>query len=72
MTLGDFCRGVRPAQKLRIKKSMNDAGLLCLRYEVLDQSGLVDPVVDPSFLDREVVVIHSDSQNDNTILIRVR
>ena len=72
MTLGEFCRVVRPAQKLRIKKSVNDTGVICLRYEVLDKSGLVDPVVDPSFLDREVIVIHSDSQNDNTILIRVR
>ena len=72
MTLGEFCQVVRPAQKLRIKRSMNDNGIICLRYEVLDQFGLVDPVVDPSFLDREVVVIHSDSQNENTILIRVR
>ena len=72
MTLRDLCRIIRPAQKLRIKKSMNDEGILCLRYEVLDQTGLVDPVVDQSFLDRDVVVVHSDSQNDNTILVRVR
>lgn len=72
MTLKELCRVLRPAQKIRIKKSMSDAGILCLRYEILDQSGLVDPVVDPSFLDREVVVMHSDSMNENTILIRVR
>ncbi len=72
MTLKELCRVIRPAQKLRIKKSMSDPGILCLRYELLDQSGLIDPLVDSSFLDREVIVMHSDSQNENTILIRVR
>lgn len=72
MTLRELCEVIRPAQKLRVKKSMNDPGVLCMRYEVLDKSGLVDPVVDPSILDREVLVVHTDSQNKNTILIRVR
>ena len=72
MTLKELCRVIRPAQKIRIKKSVSDPGTLCLRYEIFDQSGLVDPVVDSPFLDREVIVMHSDSQNDNTILIRVR
>lgn len=72
MTFKELCRIIRPAQKIRIKKSMSDPGILCLRYEILDQSGLVDPVVDSSLLDREVLVMHSDGQNENTILIRVR
>lgn len=72
MTLRELCEVIRPAQRLRVKKSMNDTGILCMRYELLDKSGLVDPVVDPSMLDREVVVMHSDSQNENTIFIRVR
>ena len=72
MTLKELCRIIRPAQKIRLKKSMNDTGIICLRYEILDQSGLVDPLVDSSLLDREVLVMHSDGQNENTILIRVR
>ena len=72
MTLRELCEVIRPAQKLRVKKYVNDPGVLCMRYEVLDESGLVDPVMGPATLDREVLVVHTDSQNERTILIRVR
>ena len=72
MTLRDLCKTIRPAQRIRIKKTASDPGVLILRYEAFDQSGLVDPVLDQGLLDWNVAVIMSDSLNDNTILIRIR
>ena len=70
MTLRDVLKVIRPASKVKIKKSMTDQGVVCMRYEALDESGLVDPVIDRSMLDREVVVMHPT--DDKAILIRVR
>ena len=70
MTLRDVLKVIRPASKVKIKKSMSDHGIVCMRYEALDESGLVDAVIDRSLLDREVLVMHPT--DDKTILIRVR
>ena len=72
MTLRELCKTIRPAQRIRIKKTASDPGVVLLRYEVLDQSGLVDPVLDQTLLDWNVAVIMTDSLNDNSILIRIR
>ena len=72
MTLRELCMSVRPAQRIRIKNSINDPGKVRLRYEVLDESGLVDPSYDPMYLDWQVRVIQSDSMYDNCILITIR
>ena len=72
MTLRELCKSVRPAQRIRIKNSINDPGIVCLRYEVLDESGLVDPSYDPMYLDWQVRVIQSDPMHDNSILITIR
>ena len=72
MTLRELCKSVRPAQRIRIKNSINDPGKVRLRYEVLDESGLVDPSYDPMYLDWNVRVIQSDPMYDNCILITIR
>ena len=72
MTLRELCKSVRPTQRIRIKKSINDPGKVRLRYEVLDESGLVDPSYNPMYLDWQVRVIQSDSMYDNCILITIR
>lgn len=72
MTLRELCKTVRPAQRIRIKKTASDPGVMLLRYEALDQSGLVDPILDQGLLDWNVAVIMTDSLNDNCILIRIR
>ena len=72
MTLRELCKSVRPAQRIRIKNSINDPGTVRLRYEVFDESGLVDPSYDPMYLDWQVRVIQSDPMYDNQILITIR
>ena len=72
MTLRELCKSVRPAQRIRIKNSINDPGIVRLRYEVLDESGLVDPSYDPMYLDWQVRVIQSDPMYDNSIHITIR
>ena len=72
MTLRELCKSVRPAQRIRIKNSINDPGIVRLRDEVLDESGLVDPSYDPMYLDWQVRVIQSDPMCDNSILITIR
>ena len=72
MTLRELCKSVRPAQRIRIKNSINDPGTVCRRYEVLDECGLVDPSYDPMYLDWQVRVIQSDPMYDNSILITIR
>lgn len=72
MTLRELCKSVRPAQRIRIKNSIDDPGTVRLRYEVLDESGLVDPSYDPMYLDWQVRVIQSDPMYDNQILITIR
>ena len=57
MTLRDLCKTIRPAQRIRIKKTASDPGVVLLRYEALDQSSLVDPVLDQDLLDWNVAVI---------------
>ena len=71
MTLRELLVVVRPAQKIRLKQSMNDQGLDCLRYEILDESGLFGSTVPDSVLDRTVVVMHT-LIDENRLLIRVR
>lgn len=72
MTLLELCKSVRPAQRIRIKNSINDPGTVRRRYEVLDELGLVDPSYDPMYLDWQVRVIQSDPVYDKSILITIR
>ena len=72
MTLRELCKIVRPAQRIRIKNSINDQGTVCRRYEVLDELGLVDPSYDPMYLDWQVRVIQNDPIYDGLILIIIR
>lgn len=72
MTLRELCKTIRPAQKIRIKKTASDPGMLLLRYGALDIFGLVDPILDQALLDWNVAFISTDSLNDDTILIRIK
>lgn len=72
MTLRELCKIVRPAQRIRIKHSVNDPSVVRLRYEVLDESGLVSPTYDPMYLDWNVRVVQTDHMYDDCILVTIR
>lgn len=72
MTLRELCMTIRPSQKIRIKRTCIDDGILCLRYEALDENGLVPSVIDPAYLEWKVVLVMTDGRNDRSILINIR
>ena len=70
MTLLDVLKVITPATRVRLLERPGDPGIRCLRYSLYDESGLVDPIVSRTVLEKDVVLMQIDSAG--SLLIRVR
>lgn len=68
MTVKELLQIIPCAQKVRIKDKRSELGRWFLRYELLDETGLVECKA-PELMDREVKLIYSDMMTSRPCIL---